>query len=95
MNKAELVGLVAEKAEITKAAAERILLVLQQTITHALKHNDPVTWPGFGTWIAKDRAARKGRNPQTGNPINIPASKVVGFKAAKALKDAVKEKADS
>ena len=91
MNRAELVELVAERAEVTKAAAERALGALLDAITMSLKKDEPVVLVNFGTFIVKQRAARNGRNPQTGEPIKISASKVVNFKAGKALKDAVKE----
>ncbi len=92
MNRAELVELIAEKAEVTKAAAERTLGALIDAVTAALKKDEPVVLVNFGTFVVRQRAARKGRNPQTGQEIKIKAAKVVGFKAGKALKDAVKEK---
>ena len=92
MNKAELVELIADKAEVTKASAERALSALIDAITSSLKKDEPVVLVNFGTFIVRQRAARKGRNPQTGQEMKIKAAKVVGFKAGKALKDAVKEK---
>ncbi|HSW69572.1 MAG TPA: HU family DNA-binding protein [Gammaproteobacteria bacterium] len=92
MNKAELVELIADKAEITKAAAERALGAVIDAITGSLQKDVPVVLVNFGTFVVRRRAARKGRNPQTGQEIKINAAKVVGFKAGKALKDAVKEK---
>ncbi len=89
MNKAELIDAVAEGADISKADATRAVDAMVDKITGALKGGDQVTLVGFGTFAVKDRAARTGRNPRTGEPINIPASKVPGFKAGKALKDAV------
>jgi DNA-binding protein HU-beta len=88
MNRPELVELVAERAEITKAAAERALGALLDGITSSLKRDEPVV--NFGTFVVRQRAARKGRNPQTGEEIKIKAAKVVGFKPGKALKEAVK-----
>ena len=89
MNKAELIDAVAEGADISKADATRAVDTVVDQITQTLKGGDQVTLVGFGTFSVKDRAARTGRNPRTGEPINIPASKVPGFKAGKALKDAV------
>lgn len=89
VNKAELIDAVAEGADISKADATRAVDAMVDKITGALKGGDQVTLVGFGTFAVKDRAARTGRNPRTGEPINIPASKVPGFKAGKALKDAV------
>ncbi len=91
MNRAELVELIANQAELTKSAAERALGALLDAITSSLKKDEPVVLVNFGTFIVKQRAARKGRNPQTGEEIKIKASKIVGFKAGKALKEAVKE----
>lgn len=89
MNKAELIDKVAEGSDISKAAATRALDTVLDSITDALKAGDQVTLVGFGTFQVKDRAARTGRNPRTGESINIPASKNPSFKAGKALKDAV------
>lgn len=93
MNKAELIDLIAERAELTKAAASLALEALIDGVTGSLKSGDPVVLVNFGTFVVKQRAAREGRNPQTGQKININAAKVVGFKAGKALKDAVKDTA--
>lgn len=90
VNKSELIDAIAESADISKAAAGRALDAMPTSITGALKKGDQVTLIGFGTFSVKERAARTGRNPQTGAEIKIPASKVPGFKAGKALKDAVK-----
>ena len=92
MNRAELIEMIADKAELTKASAERALGALLDSITISLKKDEPVVLVNFGTFVVRQRAARKGRNPQTGQEININAAKVVGFKAGKALKDAVKGK---
>jgi DNA-binding protein HU-beta len=89
VNKSELIDAIAEGADITKADANRALDAVVATITNALKGGDQVTLVGFGTFLVKERAARTGRNPQTGKEINIAASKVPGFKAGKGLKDAV------
>ncbi len=89
MNKAELIEAVAEGADISKAAASRAVDTMLDTITAALSKGDQVTLVGFGTFSVRDRAARTGRNPKTGEPIQIPAAKSPGFKAGKALKDAV------
>lgn len=90
MNRAELIELISEKAEVTKAAAERALGAMLDAIASSLQKDEPVVLVNFGTFVVKQRAARKGRNPQTGEEIKIKAAKVVGFKAGKALKEAVK-----
>ncbi len=92
MNRTELIEVIADKAELTKAAAERALGALLDSITSSLKKDEPVVLVNFGTFVVRQRAARKGRNPQTGQEIKIKAAKVVGFKAGKALKEAVKDK---
>ena len=89
MNKSDLIDAIAMSADISKAAAGRALDATVDTIADALKEGDQVALVGFGTFQVKDRAARTGRNPQTGEPIEIKASRVPGFKAGKALKDAV------
>ncbi|KAB7628374.1 HU family DNA-binding protein [Alkalilimnicola sp. S0819] len=89
MNKSELIDAVAQSADISKAAAGRAVDALVQSVTDALKEGDQVTLVGFGTFTVRERAARSGRNPRTGQTINIAASKVPAFKAGKALKDAV------
>lgn len=89
MNKSELIEKVAAAADLPKAAAGRALDAVLETVTGALKEGDSVVLVGFGTFAVKDRAARTGRNPQTGKAIEIPAAKVPGFKPGKALKDAV------
>ena len=89
MNKTELIDAVAEGADISKAAATRAVDTMLDSISKTLANGDQVTLVGFGTFSVKDRAARTGRNPRTGEPIDIPAAKVPGFKAGKALKDAV------
>jgi len=89
VNKSELIEKVAAAADLPKAAAGRALDAVLETVTEALKEGDSVVLVGFGTFAVKDRAARTGRNPQTGKAIEIPAAKVPGFKPGKALKDAV------
>ena len=90
MNKTELIAALAEKANVTKKDAGEVLDAFVATITDALKKGDKVSLVGFGTFEARHRAARKGKNPQTGAEVNIPAANVPAFKAGKALKDAVK-----
>ena len=89
MNKTELIEAIAASADIPKTTAGRALDAVMENITNALKSGDSVVLVGFGTFTVKDRAARTGRNPKTREEIAIPASKVPGFKAGKALKDAV------
>ena len=89
VNKTELIEAIAASADIPKAAASRALDAVVDSIMDALKKGDSVALVGFGTFGVKDRAARTGRNPQTGAPIQIAAARVPGFKAGKALKDAV------
>jgi DNA-binding protein HU-beta len=89
MNKTELIDAVAESAELTKAEAGRAVDAVVASVTKALKGGDAVTLVGFGTFQVRDRAARTGRNPKTGDTIKIAASKNPSFKAGKALKDAV------
>ena len=89
MNKAELIDAVAEGADISKAAATRAVDTVIDSVTNTLKAGDQVTLVGFGTFSVRPRAARQGRNPRTGETINIPASNNPSFKAGKALKDAV------
>ncbi|MDD2496833.1 MAG: HU family DNA-binding protein [Desulfitobacteriaceae bacterium] len=89
MNKADLVNSVAEKAEVTKKDAEKAVNAVFASISDALAAGDKVQLVGFGTFEVKERAARVGRNPQTGETIEISAAKVPGFKAGKVLKDAV------
>lgn len=89
MNKTELIDAIAEAADISKAAAARALDGMTDAITGELKNGHSVSLVGFGTFTVKERAARTGRNPQTGATIEIKASRVPSFKAGKALKDAV------
>ena len=89
MNKTELIDAVAGAADLSKADATRAVDAVVDAITNALKSGDQVTLVGFGTFLVRERAARTGRNPQTGATIQIAASKAPAFKAGKALKDAV------
>ncbi|HLR14840.1 MAG TPA: HU family DNA-binding protein [Bacillota bacterium] len=91
MNKTDLVNAVAETSELSKKDASKAVDAVFQTIMDSLKSGDKVQIIGFGNFEVRDRSARKGRNPQTGEEIQIPASKVPAFRAGKALKDAVKE----
>ena len=90
-NKAELVDRVAKKTQLSKKDVSATVEALFETIQEALKAGEKVQVIGFGTFEVRERAARKGRNPQTGKEIKIKASKVPAFKAGKALKDAVKK----
>jgi nucleoid DNA-binding protein len=89
MKKPELAAAIAEKAGVTKEKAGEIINVITDEITNAMAKNDPVTLIGFGTFSVRERSARTGKNPQTGASIQISASKSVGFKAGKSLKDSV------
>jgi DNA-binding protein HU-beta len=89
MNKADLIDAVAQDTDMSKASATRAVDSVIDTITGSLKSGGQVTLVGFGTFMVRDRAARSGRNPQTGETIQIKASKAPAFKAGKALKDAV------
>ncbi|WP_028401433.1 HU family DNA-binding protein [Ectobacillus panaciterrae] len=90
MNKTDLVNSVAEQAELTKKDAAQAVDAVFETILNALKEGDSVQLLGFGNFEVRERAARTGRNPQTGTEIEIPAGKVPAFKAGKQLKEAVK-----
>ena len=89
MNKTDLIDAIASAADLSKADAGRALDAVVDSITDSLKKGDPVSLFGFGTFQVKPRAAREGRNPQTGATIQIAASNQPSFKAGKALKDAV------
>ena len=89
MNKTELIASVAENAGLTKKDTERVVNACLDAITAALSEGDKVQISGFGTFEVKDREARIGRNPHTKEAIEIPATKVPGFKASKTLKDTV------
>ena len=90
MNKSDLVDAVASKADMSKAEAGRAVDAVLGSVGGALGNGDSVSLVGFGTFSVRHRAARMGRNPQTGATMQIAASKVPGFKAGKALKDKVK-----
>ena len=90
MNKAELIDLIAEKADITKAQAKAALEAKLDSIQEALIEGDQVQLTGFGTFKVKHRVARAGRNPQTGEEIQIAAANVPSFTAGKALKESLK-----
>ncbi len=92
MNKGELIDYVSGKADITKKDAEKTINAVLEGIQGALAEGDKVQLVGFGTFEVRERSARKGRNPQTGQLIDIPASKVPAFKGGKMLKEAVDHK---
>ncbi len=89
MNKSELIDAIAQDADVSKAVAGRTLDAFIKNVQGALHEGHDVVLVGFGTFTARDRAARTGRNPQNGKPITIEAARVPQFKAGKALKDAV------
>lgn len=89
MNKSELVEAMAKKAEMSKKDTEKALKAFEEVVTDELANNGKVQLVGFGTFEVSERTAREGRNPQTGETMQIPASKAPKFKAGKALKDAV------
>lgn len=89
MNKGELIEAIANDANLTKAQAQAALDAFVSNVQKSLKSGDKVTLVGFGTFSASTRAARMGRNPQTGQPIRIPERRVAKFSAGKALKEAI------
>lgn len=89
MKKSELVAIMAEKADLKKVDAEKALNAFVDAVTEALTKGDKISLVGFGSFETKKRAARKGKNPQTGAVIDIAASTVPTFKAGRGLKDAV------
>nr|WP_264297413.1 HU family DNA-binding protein [Salinicola sp. S1-1-2] len=89
MRKPELAAAIAERADLSKDKASQVLNVILDEITGTVSKGSDVTLIGFGSFTVRERAARTGKNPQTGKPLNIPASKTVAFKPGKALKDAV------
>ncbi|MCI5501377.1 MAG: HU family DNA-binding protein [Lachnospiraceae bacterium] len=91
MNKTELVSAMAEKSELSKKDAEKALKAFIDVVTEELKKDEKIQLVGFGTFEVSERAAREGRNPLTGEKMQIKASKAPKFKAGKALKDAVNE----
>ena len=91
VNKTQLIDKIAANADITKAAAGSVVDAMVASITESLQKGDDVALVGFGTFTVRDRAARTGRNPQTGKEIQIAAAKVPAFRAGKGLKDAVNQ----
>ena len=89
MNKSDLINAIAEESGLTKADAGRALDATISSVGNALKAGDTISLIGFGTFSVKERSARTGRNPQTGEAIQIKASKIPSFKAGKTLKDSV------
>ena len=89
MNKAELVTAMAERTELSKKDAEKALKAFTDVVAEELKKGEKIQLVGFGTFEVTERAARTGRNPQSGEEMNIPASKAPKFKAGKALKDLI------
>ncbi|MCL2703775.1 MAG: HU family DNA-binding protein [Defluviitaleaceae bacterium] len=92
MNKAELISAIVEKTGLTKKETEKTLKAFEEVVSEELVKGGKVQLVGFGTFDVSDRVARTGRNPQTGEPMNIEASKAPRFKAGKVLKDAVNSK---
>jgi len=90
VNKMEVVDAIASRAGLSKADADRALNAFIDTVADALARGEKVTVTGFGTFEVRHRAARMGRNPQTGAPLHIPATNTPAFKAGKGLKDAVR-----
>ena len=90
MNKMDVVKAVASRADLSQADADRAVNAFIDAVADALTRGEKVTVTGFGTFEVRDRAARMGRNPQTGAPLHIPATKTPAFKAGKGLKDAVR-----
>jgi DNA-binding protein HU-beta len=90
MNKAEIVAKISDDVGLSKSAVSKVVDSLFQKIGKAMKKGTPVTFVGFGTFKAVKRKSRKGRNPQTGATITIPAAKVPKFSAGKALKESIK-----
>ena len=92
MTKAEMIDKIAKGAELTKAQAEKAASIFMDSIVAALKAGEKVTFVGFGTFTASERAERIGRNPQTGAEVKIPAKVAIKFKAGKAFQEAVQPK---
>lgn len=90
MNKAELIDAISKKTKQPKALTRAVIDSFLDTVQTTLKKGDKVVLPGFGTWYVAKRAPRKGRNPKTGQTINIPGGKVPRFKSGSKLKEAVK-----
>ena len=91
MNKTELIAAIAEKAELSKKDSEKALKAFVDVVTEELKKDNKIQLVGFGTFEVSSRGARTGRNPQTGEEMEIAACKAPKFKAGKALKDAINE----
>lgn len=92
MNKKELISLMAEKSSLTKANTEKALNAFIETVEESLSNGDSIQLIGFGTFLVKERAARKGRNPRTKEEIEIPATKAPAFKAGKEFKEKINDK---
>jgi len=91
VNKSELIGAVAQKAGLTKKDTEKAINSFIEVVQEALAGGDTVAILGFGTFLARERSAREGRNPRTGEPIQIPAARVPVFRPGRGLRDAVKQ----
>ena len=91
MKKKELIEAISQRAGMTKTDSEKALSAVISCITELLSKDDSIVLPGFGSLSVKNRAARTGRNPATGQPLQIPASKIVSFKAGSKLKEAINE----
>ena len=89
MNKAELIDAVSAKSGLTKADTDRAIKALIDTVSETLAKGDQIALVGFGTFLGRERQARSGRNPRTGETISIESAKIPAFKAGKALKDAI------
>jgi integration host factor subunit beta len=95
MTKAELVEDVARAAELTKKDAERLVEIVFESIIETLNHGEKIELRGFGSFRVRERGARRGRNPKTGDPVNIPAKRVPYFKPGKELKELINEESVS
>ena len=93
MTKAELVEDVAKAAELTKKDAERLVEIVFESIIETLNQGEKIELRGFGSFRVRERGARRGRNPKTGDPVNIPAKRVPYFKPGKELKELINEEA--
>ncbi len=89
MTKADLVGIVAEEADMTKKDVEQLIEIIFESIVESLNNGEKIELRGFGSFRVRDRNARKGRNPKTGEPVDIPAKRVAYFKPGKDLKDII------
>ena len=92
MTKSELIDAVADAAGVSKADAERTIGAFFDTVVSSVKQGDKISWPGFGSFSTTERAAREGRNPQTGAPVHIPASTAMKFSASSTLKNTLNGK---